>query len=78
MLSALFATLVFPLGVGQGFAADEFGANRGSFGNDRLYVVPSLDLPDSWDRAIDHAAGPIALAGGVALTTVVILGLLGK
>lgn len=66
------------LGTGQGFDAGQFGANRGSFGNDQLFVAPALDLPDSWDRAIDRAAGPAALVGGVALTTAVILGLLGK
>ncbi|MEM6734325.1 MAG: hypothetical protein AAF658_22360 [Myxococcota bacterium] len=65
-------------GTQGGFTTGQFGANRGSNGNDLLFVSPSLDLPDAWDAAIDEAAGPIALVGGVAITTAVLIGLLGR
>jgi hypothetical protein len=40
---------------------------------DFFYVAPALDLPESWDRAIDAASTPILVVGSAALITTVIL-----
>ncbi|MEM6533775.1 MAG: hypothetical protein AAF654_14220 [Myxococcota bacterium] len=61
-------------------AADRLGANVA--GPDRLFVVPSLVLPPSWQEALDETvdtlAAPVALAGGIALTTAVLVKILKK
>jgi hypothetical protein len=43
---------------------------------DRVYTVPSFDLPPSWAWALDTATYPVVIVGGAAIVTTVIIELL--
>lgn len=45
---------------------------------DFIYTAPYLDLPDSWDRAIDTVTYPVVIIGGAAIFTTVLIQLFAK
>ena len=45
---------------------------------DLMYAAPAIDLPESWQRAIDRATVPVIAVGGAVVLTSVLLGVLGK
>ncbi|MEO1172362.1 MAG: hypothetical protein AAFX94_09955 [Myxococcota bacterium] len=65
-----------------GVLANGFGTNTGGTGEDRIFVVPSLVLPPSWEKTlnktVDRVAAPVAIVGGVAITTAVLVNILKK
>ena len=44
--------------------------------NDTIYTAPALDLPDSWERAIDKATYPALAIAGTAVITAIIVNVL--
>ncbi len=45
---------------------------------DQMFAAPALDLPPSWQQAIDKATVPVLAVGGAVVLTSVLLGVLGK
>lgn len=43
---------------------------------DSLYVVPAVDLPQSWQMALDRAINPLVLTGSAVIMAAVIIGML--
>lgn len=43
---------------------------------DSMYATPAVDLPESWQRAIDYATYPALAVGAATITTVVLMRLL--
>ena len=45
---------------------------------DQILLVPSFQLPASWERAIDVASEPVLIVGGAALITYIIADILSR